>query len=88
MPGVVDERPLGGEGVRQAIEHLVELAGQPGDLVVADHRDASFEIGVGDRLGGLGQLAHRSKQAAGDEPRHGGRHDQDSGGDTGGHTDA
>ena len=72
----------------QPVDHRIELAGQPGYLVAADHGDAPFEICIGDRLGGGGELPDRPEEPTGDEPRHRRRHDEDPGSHSGGDTDS
>jgi hypothetical protein len=65
VPRVVEELPLPDERLLEPVEHPVDGAGERGDVVVAGHRQAPGEVGVGDLVGGLAQGAQRRQQPAG-----------------------
>ena len=68
--GVGHEPPLRALGRRQRLEHRVEGAGEPRELVVAVALDPARQVArARDVLGGVGQLRHRLHGRAGREPR-------------------
>ena len=68
MADVGQELSLVGERRLQAVEHRVEGAAELSDLVVAAHRDALREVGLGDLARrpcqGLQRLPSRGPQRA------------------------
>jgi hypothetical protein len=71
VSGVVDEPPLCGEGVLEAVEHAVEGHRQCRHLVVAFHLDATGEVGLGDGLRRLVEQAQRPQHPTRRHPCHG-----------------
>jgi hypothetical protein len=68
VAGVVQEPPLGGEGRLQPVEHVVEGAGQLGDVVVAGDGDAAGQVRLTDPLGGLADQPDRGQHPPGHQP--------------------
>jgi hypothetical protein len=62
-----DERALGVDRRLDAVEHRVERARGPGELVVARHGDAPREVGLRDGAGRLGEAVERREDAPGHE---------------------
>lgn len=78
MPGIVEEAALAGEGLLEAVNHVVERGRDHRGFVLTLHGNALAEVGLGDQPGSGRQRAQGAAHPPGQhQPQERGQHQGD-----------